>query len=161
MVSVAVVGPPMSGKTHLCVMLSGLPTASRSVYNETCGVHYLKTDVDSVPWHIWDTPSYVDIGWAGAHTAGEAQVVVVCHDGRRGENPCELAKKLNVDKCIIALTCTPLAGADLSYTLDHLRTTTRYGSLVPIVPAIETPGRLIGAIQSVAARSPTGLAALS
>lgn len=161
MVSVAVVGPPMSGKTHLCVMLSGLPTAIRSVYNETCGVHYLKADVDSVPWHIWDTPSYVDIGWAGAHTASEAHVIVVCHDGRRGENPCDLVRKLGVDKCIIALTCTPLAGADLSYAIDHLRTTTSRGCLVPIVPALDTSGRLIGTIRSIVARSPEGLATLS
>ena len=152
MVSIAVVGPPMSGKTHLCVMLAGLPTTSRSVYNETCGVHYLKSDIDSVPWHIWDTPSYTSTGWPGAHTASEAQVVVVCHDGRRLENPCEIVRKLGVDKCIIALTCTPLASTDLSYAMDYLSTTTRYGGLVPVVLAVHTVGRLISAIQSVASR---------
>lgn len=161
MVSVAVVGPPMSGKTHLCVMLAGLRTAVRSLYNETCGVHFLKSDVDSVPWHIWDTPSYTDTGWAGLHTAHEAQVIIVCHDGRRGENPCTVVHKLGVDKCIIALTRTPQASADLTYVLDYLRMATSCGSVVPIVPAFDVHGRLISTIQSVASRLPAGLEALS
>ena len=136
----------MSGKTHLCVMLAGLPTVVPSVYNETCSTNYLKTDVNTVPWHIWDTPRYEVSGWVAEDVAAAANVVVICHDGRRLVNPCELVRQFGIDRCVIALTRTALAGANLSWCVDYYRTVTSHGALVPIIPAYHSPMALISHI---------------
>ena len=133
----------MSGKTHLCVMLAGLPT---SRYHETCGTHCLKTDVNGVPWHIWDTPAYQKHSWPAESVVAAADIVVVCCDGTRGVNPCECVQQLGPERCIIALTRTCYAGANLSYVLDYLKMTTLDGSLVPIVPVYDNVCRLVHAI---------------
>ena len=156
MVSIAVVGPSMSGKTHLCVMLAGLPSVEASVYNATRGIGYLKSDVDDTPWHIWDTPCYERSGWPGGQVVMEADVVVVCHDGRRVADPCALVRDMGVDKCVLALTRTPLAGADLSYTLDYFRLTTSRGTLVPVVPTFDGAGRLVATLKGRVGARPEG-----
>jgi hypothetical protein len=157
MVSVVVVGPAISGKTHLCVMLAGLPTVPVSVYNETCSTNYLKTDVNGVPWHIWDTPRYEVSGWVAEEVAAEASVVVVCHDGRRLVNPCELVRQFGVDRCVIALTRTELAGANLSWCSDYYRTVTSSGTLVPVIQAYHSPMPLIGHISRSAVQGDSGV----
>lgn len=146
MVSVTVVGPSMSGKTHVCVMLSGLSCVSSALYNETLGVNMLKTDVNGIPWHIWDTPAYSCEGWAGRSAVDDSDVVVVCHDGSRNCNPCDIVKACDPNKCVIALTRSPYAGANLSYVKDYFCTTTSEGSLVPVVAAFTTPTELVHTI---------------
>ena len=146
----------MSGKTHLCVMLAGLPSVQASVYNATRGIGYLKSDVDDTPWHIWDTPYYERTGWTGAQVVMDADVVVVCHDGRRAANPCTLIRYMGVDKCVLALTRTPLAGADLSYMLDYFCLTTSRGTLVPVVPTFDGAARLVAVLKSRVGARPTG-----
>ena len=133
MVSLAVVGPSMSGKTTLCMQLAGLDATT---VHETCAANYLCVDVDGTEWHIWDTPSVNKVtemsnGWAGEGVVEEASIVVVCHDGRRDSSPMPLVHACGIDKSILALTRGPSAAADVSYTLDYLRTTRSDGSLVP------------------------------
>ena len=148
MVSVAVVGPAMSGKTHLCTMLAGLNCLPNSCYNETCSTSFLKADVNGVPWHIWDTPRYVSVGWPADHVAEQCDVIVVCHDGAKDSNPCALARELDTDKCIIALTRNPYAGINLAWAWDYYSTTTSAGALVPVVASAEDAYSLIHCIQS-------------
>ena len=150
MVSLVVVGPPMSGKTHLCVRLAGLPSAQQGVYNDTRSIDYLKTDIDGRPWHIWDTPAYEQSGWAGTEIIDTADVIVVCHDGRRRSNPCDIIADMDANKCIIALTRTPVAGANLSYMVQYFRTTTSYGTLLPVVNTYHSPAALVSVIKSLA-----------
>ena len=157
MVSVVVVGPAISGKTHLCVMMAGIATVPASVYNDTVSTNYLKMDVNGVPWHIWDTPRYEVSGWVAEDVAAEASVVVVCHDGRRLVNPCELVRQFGVDRCVIALTRTALAGANLSWSMDYYRTVTSSGTLVPVVAAYHSPLELIGHISRRGAVAPEDL----
>ena len=147
----------MSGKTHLCVMLAGLPSVEPSVYNSTRGIAFLKSDVDDVPWHIWDTPSYNRSGWVGSEVVLDADQVVVCHDGRRLADPCSLIRDMGVDKCVLALTRTPLAGADLSYVMDYFRLTTSRGTLVPVVPTFDGVARLVSVLKGRVGARPAGL----
>jgi GTPase SAR1 family protein len=147
MVSIAVIGPPTSGKSSTCLAMSGVtgPLA------ETCGVNYICTDVNGDEWHVWDTPPYTSTGWAGECIANEADVIVVCYDGRSGEGPLPLVKKYGVDRCVIALTRG--ARSYVSHAIEHLRTTRHDGSLVPIsMPGVE----LVAAIDTVIRRIPVG-----
>lgn len=157
MVSVVVVGPAISGKTHLCVMMAGMLPVPASVYNNTVSTNYLKMDVNGTPWHIWDTPRYEVSGWAAEDVAAEASVVVVCHDGRRHMNPCDLVRQFGVDRCVIALTRTELAGANISWSMDYYRTVTSSGTLVPVVAAYHSPQELIAHISRRTAVAPAGL----
>jgi len=156
MVSVAVVGPSMSGKTHLSYMLSGLPYISRSVYNETLAASCLKTDVNGVPWHIWDTPAYTTEAWAAAAVVHEAMVVVVCWDGRRDMDPSDYTSAFGTDRCVIALTRSLYAGANLSCARTYFSTTTTAGALVPIVKAVTSTVQLVRAVDHTIARSESG-----
>jgi hypothetical protein len=158
MVSIVVVGPAMSGKTQLCAMLADLPGAMESRHDETCGVDYLKLDVNCVPWHVWDTPRLdSDGGWAGEAAAREASIVVVCHDGRRSFDLMRVVREFGVDRCIIALTRTPLAGASLNWAVSYLRTTDSRGSLIPVVPVFECALQLVAAISRHPSASLRGL----
>jgi hypothetical protein len=156
MVSVAVIGPPMSGKTHLTYMLSGLPYIARSVYNETLAASCLRTDVNGVPWHIWDTPAYTPDAWAAEAVVDEAMVVVVCWDGRRDMDPSDYTSAFGTDRCVIALTRSVYAGANLSCARAYLSTTTAAGTLVPVVQASTSVVQLVRAIDKTIARSESG-----
>lgn len=142
MVSVVIVGPPMSGKTHLSMMLSGLEVLPRSAYNETCSTDCLKVDVNDSPWHIWDTPRFEGSDWPADAVAREADVIVVCHDGTRDSNPCNLIEHFGADRCIVALTRHGLAGSNLSWAVRYLSTLTTAATLVPIIPAYNDTSHL-------------------
>ena len=146
MVSIVVVGKSMSGKTHLCMMLSGLASAPPSIYADTRGTNFLKLDVNDRPWHVWDTPAYEESGWSAESIANEADIIVICHDGTRGDNPCYFLDVFGPSRCIIALVRTPFAGANLSWASDYFRRLTWNGSLVPVVHAFDTADDLIVAI---------------
>ena len=135
MVSVAVVGPPMSGKTTLSCRLADCAMDPYPLFQATCSCSYLTVCVGDNEWHIWDTPgletpgAIVD-GWAGHACLSEADVVIVCHDGRHA-NPMELVEACGADRCVIALTKGPGAIFDISYIGSYLTTRTRAGFLVP------------------------------
>ena len=65
----------------------------------------------------------------------EADVVLVCHDGRVESNPMDFVSVCGADRCIIVLTRGLSSRADVSYMLSWLKTTTSAGFLVPIVPS--------------------------
>ena len=135
MVSVAVVGPPMSGKTTLCCRLANCNVYPQQAFQATCSCSYLTVCVGGDEWHIWDTPGLVTPdailqGWAGHACLNEADVVLVCHDGRHA-NPMELVKACGADRCVIVLTKGPGAIFDISYIGSYLTTTTRSGFPVP------------------------------
>ena len=135
MVSIVVVGPPMSGKTTLCHSLAGMHCQDTPVFNETCSCSFYTMDVNGREWHIWDTPSIsspheVDRGWTGEDALREATVVVVCHDGHHG-SPMPLVRECGVDRCIIALTRGLAAAVDVSYAMEYLATPCSGGVLVP------------------------------
>lgn len=149
MVSVAVLGPSMSGKTHLCVMLAGIEHDLKSVYSETCGVNYLKVDINDKPWHIWDTPAFERTGWAAEEVAFECDILIICHDGRHESNPCDLVDKFGADRCIIALTRSPFAGCNLFWVFNYFRLASNLDlSLVPVVHVTDDPTALVAAILS-------------
>lgn len=149
MVSIAVVGPSMSGKTHLCLMLAGLNSTPASVHRETCGTNFLKVEVDNTPWHIWDTPAFEESGWAATDVANEANVIVICHDGRYDCDPCRYVRHFGTDRCIIALTRSQFAGMNLSWSIDYFRIAgTPTLQVVPVVQASSDVSRLICTIMS-------------
>ena len=134
MVSVVVVGPPMSGKTSLCSALAGLNNRGVSM-QQTHSCWYTEIDINQTPYHIWDTPAIADAedinsGWAGEDALKEANVVVVCHDGRH-VSPMPLVNACGPDRCIIALTRSLNACVDVSYCIEYLSTVCSDGSLVP------------------------------
>ena len=135
MVSVVVVGPPMSGKTTLCSALAHMRDDTMPAFDETCSSYCYTIVANGREWHIWDTPSVlsphdIDHNWAGEDTMREADVVVVCHDGHHG-NPMPLVRECGVDRCIIALTRGPAAAADISYAVEYIMTSRSNGMLVP------------------------------
>lgn len=143
----------MSGKTHTACMMSGLPTLESAVYNETLAASCLKTDVNGVPWHIWDTPAYSDDGWPAHAVVAEAMVVVVCWDGRRDMNPSDYTSTFGTDRCIIALTRSVYAGANLACARSYLSTTTSVGALVPVVHAALNVVHLVQSVSRIAQHS--------
>jgi len=140
MACVVVVGPATSGKTTTCFDLSGVTGPLAVTY---CA-HYLATEVNGVEWHIWDTPPITDTDWAGESVLVEADVVVVCYDGRAGEGPLPIVRRCGVDRCVIALTRG--AVSYVSCAVQYL-TETRYdGTLVPVAQAgVE----LVAAVSSI------------
>ncbi len=137
MVSVAVVGPPMSGKTTLCCRLANCEIVPNPAFQETFSCSYLTVCVGGDEWHIWDTPGLstpdaILEGWAGHACLNEADVVLVCHDGRHS-NPMELVEACGADRCVIVLTKGPGSIFDISYIGSYLTTTTRFGFPVPRV----------------------------
>lgn len=135
MVSIAVVGPSMSGKTTVCSMLAGMSTGDPPGFNVTCSCSYLTVVARGIEWHIWDTPSLdsaedIECGWAGEDVLNEADIVVVCHDGRHA-SPMHLVDACGRDRCIIALTRGPAAAIDVAYALDYIRSPCSNGTLVP------------------------------
>ena len=136
MVSIVVVGPSMSGKTTLCSTLVGLPPSSSSHDRmQTRSCFYLLMEVDNTPWHVWDTPALsnaddIGRGWPGEGALSEADIVVVCHDGRHA-GPMALVRACGPDRCVIALTRSQCAAVDVSYTAEYLATLCTDGSLVP------------------------------
>ena len=134
MVSVVVVGPAMSGKTHLCLTLAGVP----STFGQTCCASYLSIEVNDSEWHIWDTPrgapsDMLDSRWLAKDILLEADVVLVCHDAQAGSNPMQYVRACGASRCIIVLTRGTSALNDLSYFYDYLTTSAQPGKLVPIV----------------------------
>lgn len=137
MVSVVVVGPAMSGKTTLCGDIVGLGRDARPVFAETCSASYLSVLIDGVEYHVWDTPRLDSIdsmrrGWVGENALDEADIVIVCHDGRHA-GPVPLVNACGPDRCIVALTKSGAAAADISYLVDYLRTVRSDSRLVPRV----------------------------
>ena len=161
MVSVAVVGPSMSGKTHLTYLLSGLPSISTAVYGETLAAICLKTDVNAVPWHIWDTPAFTDDAWPAQAIVDEAMVVVVCWDGRRDMDPSDYTSVFGADRCIIALTRSLYAGANLACARTYMSTTTSVGALVPVVQAALGVGYLVRQISNLVRSTESGSSGLA
>jgi len=135
MVSIVVVGPSMSGKTTVCSMLAGMYMEDPHGFNVTCSCSYLTVVSSGTEWHVWDTPGLespadIERGWAGEDVLAEADVVVVCHDGRH-TSPMHLVDACGRDRCVIALTRGPAAAVDIAYALDYLRSPCSNGSLVP------------------------------
>lgn len=133
MVSIVVVGPPMSGKTSLCLYLAGKPAP----VGETCCASYLSIAVNNREWHVWDTPraSASDIQgphWVAKDILKEADIVLVCHDAQPGSNPMNYVRSCGPHRCIIVLTRNH-AERDMSYYLDYLQTEAGPGRLVPVV----------------------------
>ena len=136
MVSVVVIGPSMSGKTTLCSRLVGFGDDEMAL-QQTRSCSYMTMEVDNRTFHIWDTPALttedeITQGWPGEGALEEADVVIVCHDGRH-VGPMALVQACGPSRCIVALTRTAYAAMDVSYCLEYLRTTCDDGSLVPRV----------------------------
>lgn len=157
MVSIAVVGHAMSGKTHLCMMIAGLQDNSPHLYADTCSTSFLKVDVNRVPWHIWDTPSYEENSWIADNVVSEANIVIICHDGSRSHDPCHLIQRFGADRCMIALTRTYMAGNDLTWVIPYMRCTTSAGTLVPVINAFQSADALISAVCAHPLAKPKGL----
>lgn len=154
MVSVVVVGFPMSGKTTLVAALANV-IAPTSGFRETCSCNFVGFKVNGTEWHVWDTPRVTcaeDIchGWIGYQALEEADVVVVCHDGNHRACPMTLVRACGVDRCVLALTRGAPGREDLSYAVNYLRTTRASGALVP--RATNTM-QLLSAISHVASRT--------
>ena len=144
MACIVVVGPATSGKTTTCFELSGVTGPLAVTY---CA-HYIATEVNGVEWHIWDTPSISDTDWAAEAVLTEADVVVVCYDGRAGEGPLPIVRRCGANRCVIALTRG--AVSYVSCAVQYLRETRHDGTLVPVaLLGVE----LIDAISSVIRRA--------
>ena len=138
MLSVVVVGPSMSGKTRLCMSLSEQHSSSLGT---TCSASSVCISVNDREWHVWDTPAVLAAeivnsseSWLAHDVLREANVVVVCHDGRpESKGPIPLVRACGVDRCIIVRTRGSSSYHDLPFFLDYLKTSTSDGSLVPIV----------------------------
>lgn len=136
MLSIVLVGPTMSGKTRLCMELG--QQHSSSTVGTTRSTSSIVLTVNGAEWHIWDTPAVcaADLAtggpWIAHDVLDEADVVVVCHDGRSDSSPIPLVRACGPDRCIIARTRGAASYHDLSYFMDYLRTTTSSGRLVPI-----------------------------
>ena len=122
----------MSGKSTTCSDLVGLAGGR---FHETCSCSYLSATVGGIEWHIWDTPALNDAadienGWAGEDVLFEADVVLVCHDGRHA-GPMDLVDACGRDRCVIALTRGPCAAVDVSYAIRYLQSPCSNGMLVP------------------------------
>ena len=152
MVSVVVVGYPMSGKTTLVSSLANLHTPSIG-FRETCSCNYVGMHVNGVEWHVWDTPRVasardVTQSWVGYTALEEADAVIVCHSGSRSNCPMKLVRACGVDRCVLALTKGPCGREDTSYAIAYLQTTSSSGALVP--RAYDTTGLLSAVIQLLA-----------
>lgn len=135
MVSVVVVGYPMSGKTTLVASLANLSTP-KSGYRETCSCNFVGMEVNGVEWHVWDTPRVrgaddISPTWIGHAALEEADAIVVCHDGKQEHCPMSLVRACGVDRCVVALTRGASGKEDMSYAMQYLRTTCSSGALVP------------------------------
>lgn len=134
MVSVVIVGPSISGKTTLCHQLAGYTPPTNHTVTLSC--YYLTAMVNNLEWHVWDTPALpetgdTDAGWPGEDVLQEANIVLVCHDGRYA-NPMNIVDKCGRDRCIIVFTKENGAELDLSYFLTYLQGTACFGlQLVP------------------------------
>ena len=138
MLSVVIVGPSMSGKTRLCMSLSNQHSSSLGT---TCSASSVCISVNDAEWHIWDTPAVLAAeitdtcqSWLAHDVLREANIVVVCHDGRpESKGPMPLVRACGIDRCIIVRTRGSSSYHDLSFFLDYLKTSTSDGMLVPIV----------------------------
>ena len=134
MVSIVVVGPLMSGKTSLCRRLVGLGN-DRAILRETRSCSYATMKINNTVCHVWDTPALnsaeeIDQSWPGEDTLAEANIVIVCHDGRHN-GPMAIVRACGPSRCIIALTRSVHARTDVAYCLEYLSTVCDDGSLVP------------------------------
>jgi len=135
MVSVVVVGFPMSGKTTLVAEIVGIGVP-RVGFQETCSCNYVSIHINGVEWHVWDTPRITSVdditsGWVGENALEEADAVVVCHDGSRDRCPMSLVRACGVDRSVLALTRGAAGREDLSYAIEYLKVTRMDGTLVP------------------------------
>lgn len=139
----------MSGKSTLCYELLNMRRPSLST---TSCCYYLAAAVNNVEWHVWDTPAVEcpdDIynGWPGEHVLQEADVVLVCHDGRY-TNPMQLVQACGTDRCILVLTKTESSSLDVSYYVSYMQTAASGG--FRLVPRVRTRGALLAAIVQIA-----------
>lgn len=153
MVSVVVVGAEMSGKTTLCHRLLGFKEPRQHLKTQSC--YYLSAFVNNQEWHVWDTPalasrSDIEAGWSGESVLREANVVVVCHDGRYNYNPMELVEACGKNRAVIALTNGQNAAFDLSYMLPYLQTSCCYSTM--LVPRASDLNMLIFMIAAIGSR---------
>lgn len=154
MVSVVVVGYPMSGKTTLVSSLANL-CSPLSGFRETCSCNFVGMNINNVEWHVWDTPrvmhaSNISPEWIGHAALQEADVVVICHDGNRNNCPMALVQACGTDRCIIWLARGACGRNDMSYSMEYLRTTCSSGALVPRAYLISG---LISAIEHLLAKT--------
>ena len=146
MASIAITGHAMSGKSYLAVVLAGFPIVPAPALKETCSTSYIKADMNGTPLHIWDTPRYQTTDWAAHEIVSDADIILVCHDGIRSNDPYDIIENLDVDKCVIVHTRDPTAGFNLSLRHRYFCTLTTKGQLVPIVPAYESVHELLAFI---------------
>ena len=146
MVSVVVVGPSMSGKTTLCRQLLGMDCMQP--HHATLSCYYLTASVNGCEWHVWDTPALetaadIDKGWPGEEVLAEADVVLVCHDGRYVD-PMALVEACGTSRCIVVLTKSERSGLDMSYFLHYLQCC--QDNLLQLVPRVQDTTQLIALI---------------
>ena len=136
MLSIVLVGPSMSGKTHVCLSLAQQHCTNTGT---TQSASHISINVNGKEWHIWDTPGVTieqlngNTPWIAQDILNEADVIVICYDGRTSYNPVLYAKACGVERCIILRTRGAQPCHDLWFFFDYLRMTTKRGQLVPIV----------------------------
>ena len=159
MLSIVFVGPSMSGKTDVCLSLAQQNTVCTGI---TQSASYVAVQVNGSEWHFWDTPGVSleelqgDTAWIAQDIFDEADVIVICYDGRTNYSPIAYARACGVDRCIILRTRGAQPCHDLWYFVDYLRLTTSRGQLVPLV---SLDSSFFCVIRQVASHFPTkGLA---
>lgn len=155
MVSIVLIGPAMSGKTHLCLTLA---QQNCTCVGKTQSASHISINVNDEEWHVWDTPSVSadeitsNSSWIGHDVLSEADVVIVCHDGRTLCNPMHYVKACGTDRCIILRTRGAQACHDLWFLSEYLQQVTSFGQLVPLISLDST---FYYTIRQVASHFPT------
>ena len=136
MTSIVFIGPAMSGKTHMCLALA---EQSCACIGKTQSTSHVSVSVNNAEWHFWDTPSASahdithDESWIGHDVLNEADVVIVCYDGRSSCNPMEYVQACGIDRCIILRTRGAQPCHDLWFLPMYLQHVTSHGQLVPLI----------------------------
>jgi hypothetical protein len=71
-------------------------------------------------------------------------------------DPSDYTSAFGTDRCVIALTRSVYAGANLSCSRAYLSTTTASGTLVPVVQSSTSVVQLVRAIDKTTSRSESG-----
>ena len=92
--------------------------------------------------------------WAGEHVLAEADVVLVCHDGRQA-NPMHIVAACGPSRCILVLTNSVESGLDLSYVPEYWSPS--YMDGLALVPRVCTRVELLWEISRIANQSCFGI----